>query len=43
METYKFAELDNGDILLQKITNVNITHIKDIKDNDFKKSFITEC
>ena len=65
METYKFVQLDDGNILLQKIiidntsytiinkdngdkllkkiTNVNITNIKDIKDYDFKKSLIIEC
>ena len=65
METYKFTELDNGDILLhkiiidninytiinkengdkllKKITHINITDIKDIKDYDFKKSIILEC
>ena len=34
---------DNGDKLLKKITNVNITNIKDIKEYDFKKSFVIEC
>jgi hypothetical protein len=64
-EIYKFIELDNGDILLQKIilndtnyiiidknngdkllkkiTNINITDIKDIKIYDFKKSIISKC
>jgi hypothetical protein len=65
METYKFIQLDNGDILLQKmiidnmnytvidkdngdkllkkITHIDITNIKDIKNYDFKKLSISEC
>ena len=34
---------DNGDKLLKKITCIDITNIKDIKNYDFKKSIICEC
>ncbi len=40
---YTIVNKDNGDKLLKKITNINITDIKDIKDYDFKKSIISKC
>ncbi len=40
---YTIVNKDNGDKLLKKITNINITDIKDIKTYDFKKSIILEC
>lgn len=40
---YIVINKDNGDKLLKKITNINITDIKDIKNYDFKKSIISEC
>lgn len=65
MNIYKFKELSNGDILLEKvnidenlytiinqenddillkkISTINITDIKDIKNHDFKKSEILSC
>jgi hypothetical protein len=65
METYKFIQLDNEDILLQKIviddtiyttinqnngdillkksTQINITDINEIKNYNFKKSSILIC
>jgi len=40
---YTIINKENGDKLLKKITNINITDIKDIKNYDFKKSIISEC
>jgi hypothetical protein len=40
---YTVINKDNGDKLLKKITNINITDIKDVKNYDFKKSIISEC
>lgn len=40
---YIIIEKENGDKLLKKITSINITDIKDIKDYDFKKSIILKC
>lgn len=40
---YTIIDKDNGDKLLKKITYINITNIKDIKDYDFTKSIIYEC
>ena len=40
---YTIINKDNGDKLLKKITHINITDIKDIKNYDFKKSSISEC
>jgi hypothetical protein len=43
---YTITNLDNGDKLLKKITHINIiniTDIKNIKENDYKKSIILEC
>ena len=40
---YTFVIKENGDILLKKITNVNITNIKDIQNHDFAKSIIMKC
>lgn len=40
---YTVINKENGDKLLKKITNINITDIKDIKDYDFKKSIISKC
>jgi hypothetical protein len=40
---YIVINKENGDKLLKKITNINITDIKDVKDYDFKKSIIFEC
>lgn len=37
---YIIIEKENGDKLLKKITSINITDIKDIKNYDFKKSII---
>ena len=37
---YNIIYKENGDILLQKINNINITDIKDVKNYDFKKSII---
>jgi hypothetical protein len=40
---YTVINKENGDKLLKKITNINITDIKDITDYDFKKSIISKC
>ncbi len=40
---YTIINKENGDKLLKKITHINITDIKDIKDYNFKKSSISEC
>ena len=40
---YIIIEKENGDKLLKKITSINITDIKNIKDYDFKKSIILKC
>lgn len=40
---YTVINKENDDKLLKKITTINITDIKDIKDYDFKKSTISEC
>ena len=40
---YTVINKENGDKLLKKISNINITDIKDIKEYDFKKSIILEC
>ena len=40
---YIVINKENGDKLLKKITNINITNIKDLKDYDFKKSIISKC
>ncbi len=40
---YTIINKENGDKLLKKISNINITDIKDIKEYDFKKSIILEC
>lgn len=40
---YIIIDKENGDKLLKKITHINITDIKDIKNYDFKKSLISEC
>ena len=43
---YTITNLDNGDKLFKKITHINIiniTDIKNIKENDYKKSIILEC
>ena len=40
---YTVINKENGDKLLKKNTNINITDIKDIKNYDFKKSIISKC
>jgi len=40
---YTVINKENGDKLLKKNTNINITDIKDVKDYDFKKSIISDC
>ena len=40
---YTITNLDNGDKLLKKITHINITDMKNIKENDYKRSLILEC
>jgi hypothetical protein len=40
---YTIINKENGDKLLKKISHINITDIKAIKDYDFKKSIILEC
>lgn len=41
--SYNVIYRENGDILFQKNSNINITDIKDIKKYDFLKSAIIEC
>jgi len=40
---YTIIDKENGDKLLRKITNINITDIADIKNYNFTKSIITKC
>ncbi len=40
---YTVINKGNGDKLLKKITNINVTDIKNIKDYNFKKSIISKC
>ena len=40
---YTVINKENGNKLLKKITTINITNIKDIKDYDLKKSTISKC
>ncbi len=51
MATYKFINLDNGNILLEKVNNedinnekiFNIKNVNDIKNFDIRKSTIISC
>ena len=40
---FKIINNNNGDILLKKITSINISNISDIKKYDFRKSNILSC